>query len=59
MRECENAMKRSADSMRFTPPASAIAQSFARNAWQARWIATSDDEQAVSSVRLGPCRPSR
>ena len=27
--------------------------------WQARCTATSDDEQAVSIVRLGPCRPSR
>ena len=31
----------------------------ARSAWQARWTATSDDEQAVSIVRLGPCRPEQ
>ena len=29
-----------------------------RRLWQARWTATSDDEQAVSTARLGPRRPS-
>ena len=39
-----------------TPPASARAVSPARRLWQARWMATSDDEQAVSIERLGPRR---
>ena len=30
----------------------------ARSAWQARCIATSEDEQAVSTVTAGPSRPS-
>ena len=29
-----------------------------RRLWQARCTATSDDEQAVSTATLGPCRPS-
>jgi hypothetical protein len=45
-------------SMRFTPPASASVLSPERRLWQARWIATSDDEHAVSTVMLGPSRPN-
>ena len=39
---------------RFTPPAIAAPISPLRIAAQARWIAVSDDEQAVSIVMLGP-----
>src|SRR5437899_5432415 len=41
-----------------TPPASASRQSPCRRLRQARWTATSDEEQAVSIDRHGPCRPS-
>jgi len=42
--------------MTFTPPARAKVDSLFRRLWQARWTATSDEEQAVSSARLGPRR---
>ena len=44
-------------SIRLTPPASARLHSPARRLCTARCTATSDDEQAVSSEMLGPCRP--
>src|SRR5437667_54976 len=40
-----------------TPPARASAHSFDRRAWTARCTATSDEEQAVSSVTDGPSSP--
>ena len=40
-----------------TPPASASVHSPLRSDWAARWIATSEDEQAVSSVMAGPSKP--
>src|SRR5580698_2870278 len=43
-------------SIRLTPPASAIVLSPAHRERQARCTATRDDEQAVSTVRLGPQR---
>ena len=39
------------------PPARAISHSPLRMFWQARWTATKEDEQAVSSAMLGPCSP--
>ena len=45
--------------MTFTPPARASVASPLRRLWQARWTATSDDEQAVSIARLGPRKSSR
>ncbi|GAA1010761.1 hypothetical protein GCM10009556_032480 [Acrocarpospora pleiomorpha] len=39
------------------PPASASEQSPERSACAARCIATSDDEQAVSTVTAGPSNP--
>jgi hypothetical protein len=42
-----------------TPPASASVHSPARSDWQARCIATSEDEHTVSTVTAGPSRPSR
>ena len=42
--------------IRFTPPARARSISRRRRLWQARCTVTSDDEQAVSSVTLGPLR---
>src|SRR5262245_20326972 len=47
------------ESISATPPAKATSHSPARRLWQARWMDTSADEQAVSTARLGPCRPSR
>ncbi|GAB3089272.1 hypothetical protein GCM10027186_58380 [Micromonospora schwarzwaldensis] len=41
-----------------TPPASASSQSALRSACTARWIATEEEEQAVSMVTAGPSRPS-
>ncbi|CAJ7349215.1 Uncharacterised protein [Burkholderia pseudomallei] len=42
-----------------TPPTSAMSASPQRRLTSARCIATSDDEQAVSTGSLGPCRSSR
>jgi len=39
------------------PPANARLQSLSRRAWQAWWIATREEEQAVSIVIAGPSRP--
>ena len=41
-----------------TPPASASEHSPERSAWHARCSATSDDEQAVSTVTAGPSSPN-
>ena len=40
-----------------TPPASASVALPVRSAWTARCSATSDDEQAVSTVTAGPSSP--
>ena len=50
-------MKASAVAITVTPPAIARVHSPACSAWQARCIATSEDEHAVSTVTAGPCRP--
>ena len=42
----------------FTPPTMATRLSPIRRLWQAKCTATSDDEHAVSTDRLGPCNPS-
>src|SRR5215831_3204637 len=42
---------------RCTPLAKATSASLLRKALQARWTATSDDEQAVSTAMVGPCKP--
>ncbi|GIJ54812.1 hypothetical protein Vau01_023280 [Virgisporangium aurantiacum] len=42
--------------MTFTPPASAIVASPRRRLSTARCTAVSDDEHAVSTAMLGPCR---
>jgi hypothetical protein len=44
--------------LRFTPPASASVDSSRSRLSQARCTVTSADEQAESTVMLGPCRPS-
>jgi len=41
-----------------TPPASASEHSPPRSDWVARWMATSEEEQAVSTVIAGPSRPN-
>jgi hypothetical protein len=40
------------------PPASASEHSPLRSACMARWVATSEDEHAVSTVTAGPSRPN-
>ncbi|GLY16566.1 hypothetical protein Kisp01_35810 [Kineosporia sp. NBRC 101677] len=40
-----------------TPPAIASEVSLWRSAWAARWMATSELEAEVSTVRAGPFRP--
>lgn len=40
----------------FTPPASAIEQPSIQMLRQARWTATSADEQVVSTAMIGPFR---
>jgi len=49
----------SGDSIRLMPPAIAISLSPERKLWQARCTATSEDEQAVWTLTLGPRRLSR
>ncbi len=44
--------------MTVTPPASASVHSPERRAWTARCSATSEDEQAVSTVTAGPSKPN-
>ena len=44
--------------MMLTPPARASEHSPCQMARQAKWMATSDEEQAVSIARLGPRRSS-
>ncbi|GLY16590.1 hypothetical protein Kisp01_36050 [Kineosporia sp. NBRC 101677] len=53
-----NSAKAAGVTITTTPPARAIEQSPERSAWQARCRATSEEEQAVSSVTEGPSRPS-
>ncbi|CAM5423715.1 hypothetical protein SBADM41S_05644 [Streptomyces badius] len=53
-----NAWKGDGVAITITPPASASEQSRFRRAWAARWSATREDEQAVSTVTAGPSSPS-
>ena len=46
-------------SMRLAPPTSAVSLSRLRRLWQARWIAVSDDEHAVSRTMAGPRAPRK
>ena len=57
MRDLEKAIVFSGDRIRCTPPAIAMRHSPARKLETARCVATSDDEHAVSSAMLGPCKP--
>ncbi|GAA3117276.1 hypothetical protein GCM10020254_75130 [Streptomyces goshikiensis] len=52
-----NSVKVPGVDMTVTPPARARVHSPLRRAWAARWTATSEDEQAVSTVTAGPSRP--
>jgi hypothetical protein len=45
--------------IRFTPPTSAMSDWPFQMLWHARCVATSDEEQAVSTAKLGPCRSKR
>jgi len=49
----------SGDSMRLTPPARASSHSPNLKFSQAEWTATNDDEHAVSTAKLGPCKSSK
>ncbi len=53
----ENSVNSPGVAMTATPPASARSHSPLRSDWAARWVATSEDEQAVSMLRAGPSRP--
>src|SRR5271166_2376497 len=48
--------KTAGDNNKFTPAAIASWESCVRRLWQARWIATNDDEHAVSTATEGPRR---
>src|SRR3712207_9561158 len=54
-----NPMVPSGRRIRLTPPVSATSHSPFQMLWQAMWVATSDEEQAVSIAKLGPCRSKR
>ena len=54
MPACLNTMHVSGVSVRFVPATRAAAQSCCRRPWQERWVPTSDDEHAVSTLRDGP-----
>ncbi|RGC65740.1 hypothetical protein C5N14_27140 [Micromonospora sp. MW-13] len=54
----ENSAKVAGEAMTQTPPASARSHSPDRSAWAARCSATSEDEQAVSTVTAGPSNPN-
>ncbi|GAA4468605.1 hypothetical protein GCM10023170_082780 [Phytohabitans houttuyneae] len=55
----ENSTNSAGVAMTAIPPAKASEHSPERSACAARWSATSDAEQAVSTVTAGPSRPSR
>ena len=55
----EQAMLFSGLRMRFTPAASAVSLSLRRRLSHARWIETSDDEQAESRTTAGPRAPRK
>ena len=49
----------SGERLRLTPAASAASASRRRKLWHARWMATNDDEQAVSVTTAGPFSPKK
>ncbi len=57
MRERDAVTDPSGKSIRLTPPASAMSDSCARRLCTARWMATREDEHAVSTAMFGPCTP--
>ncbi len=57
MPHLEISTKGSGDMMAFTPPATTRLLSPSRRLWQAVWMATSEDEQAVSIAMQGPRKP--
>jgi len=46
------------DSTAFTPPHRAVSLSRSRRLFTPRWMATSDDEHAVSMLMQGPLKPN-
>src|ERR1051326_1071016 len=59
MRDLHNATVFSGISIKLTPPASAMRDSPLRRLRHAKCTATSDEEQEVSTTKLGPLKPSR
>ncbi len=57
--DCDSAIVNSGARIRLTPPASANEDSPQRRLWQARWIARSEEEQPVSTARLGPVQSKK
>ena len=55
----EQAMLAPGLSNRLVPATSAVSLSRLRRLWQARWIAVSDDEHAVSRTIAGPRAPRK
>src|SRR5690606_2671433 len=53
---CEKEMKVNGLAMTLMPPTIAVSMRPARNASSAWCKATSEEEQAVSTVKLGPCK---
>jgi len=45
--------------MRLTPPTRATSDSPRSKLWQARWAATREEEQALSTAMLGPRKSKR
>ena len=54
----ENSVNMPLVAITVTPPAKAMSHSPERSAWAARCVATSEEEQAVSTVIAGPSSPS-
>src|ERR1700733_8167029 len=57
MRACDSVTDSCGTRIALTPPARAIRHSPCRRLWQARWIATAEDEHAVSIDIFGPFSP--
>ena len=59
MEALENPMVTSGCISTFTPPTNASSLSPFQMLRQPKWVATSDDEHAVSTARLGPTRSKK
>src|SRR4051812_13683266 len=59
MPKLENEIPHAGDKIKLTPPASARSDSLERRLWHAKWTASKDEEQAVSTTMLGPAKSRR